>query len=58
MLLNPTKTWFTTNFLMIERLFQLRPAIEQTIFYLDLKTFVKSFHGSHHHKSFTNAKAI
>jgi len=43
---------------MIERLFKLRPTIEQTIFDLDSTTFFNSLHGSHHQKSFTNAKAI
>jgi hypothetical protein len=31
MLLNPTKTHFSTNFLMVERLFKLRPVIEQIV---------------------------
>jgi hypothetical protein len=31
MLLKPIKTWFATNFLMVERLFKLKLAIEQTI---------------------------
>jgi hypothetical protein len=35
MLLNPTKTQFTTNFLMVERLFKFRPIIEQTVINLD-----------------------
>ncbi len=58
MLLNPTKIRFTTNFLMVERLFKLRLAIEQTVFDLDLTTFVNSLYGSHHQNSFTNVKAI
>jgi hypothetical protein len=32
---NPTKTQFATNFLMVERLFKLKPAIAQTIVNLD-----------------------
>jgi hypothetical protein len=31
MLLNPTDTWFATNFLMVERLFKLKHAIEQIV---------------------------
>jgi hypothetical protein len=31
MLLNPIKTWFATIFLMVERLFKLKLAIEQTV---------------------------
>jgi hypothetical protein len=58
MLLNPTKMWFTTNFLMVEKLFKLRLAIEQIVFDLDLTTFVNSLCGSHHQNSFTNVKAI
>jgi hypothetical protein len=35
MLLNPTKTRFATNFLMVERLFKLKLAIEQIVANLD-----------------------
>ncbi len=31
MLLNPTKTQFSTNFLMVERLFKLKLTIEQIV---------------------------
>ncbi len=31
MLLNPTETWFAPNFLMVERLFELGPTIEQIV---------------------------
>jgi len=48
MLLNSTKTWFATSFLMVERLFRLKPTIEQTVVNLDLTTFVNSLCGSHH----------
>ncbi len=36
-LLKPIVTWFATNFLMVEKLFKLRPTIEQIIVNLDLK---------------------
>jgi hypothetical protein len=48
MLLNPTKARFATNFLIVERLFKLRLAIEQTFANLDWTTFVNSMRGSHH----------
>jgi hypothetical protein len=35
MLLNPTETWFVTNFLMVERLFKFKPTIEQIVTNLD-----------------------
>jgi hypothetical protein len=47
MLLNPTKTWFVTNFLMVERLFKLRLAIEQIVVDHDWTTFVNSLCGNH-----------
>jgi hypothetical protein len=47
MLLNPIETWFATNFLMVERLFKLRLAIEQTITNPNLTTFVNSLCGNH-----------
>jgi hypothetical protein len=31
MLLNPTETQFATNFLMVERLFKLKPTIKQIV---------------------------
>jgi hypothetical protein len=31
MLLNPIETWFATIFLMVERLFKLKPMIEQIV---------------------------
>jgi hypothetical protein len=58
MLLNPIETWFETNFLMIERLFKLKPAIEQTVANLNWTTFVNSLCGSHHQKSFTKVRVI
>ncbi len=48
MLLNPTKTRFVTNFLMVEKLFKLTLAIEQTILDHDWTTFVNLLCGSHH----------
>jgi hypothetical protein len=48
MLLNPTKTWFATNVLIVERLFKLKPTIEQIAANPDLTTFVNSLCGSHH----------
>jgi len=58
MLLNPTKTWFTTKFLMVEKNFKLRLTIEQTIIDLDRTTFVNSLHVSHCQKSLTKARVI
>jgi hypothetical protein len=43
---------------MVERLFKFKLAIEEIVFDLDSMTFVNSLNGSHHEKSFTNAKAI
>ncbi len=48
MLLNPTKTRFATNVLMVERLFKLRLTIKQIVVDRDWTTFVNSLHGSHH----------
>ncbi len=56
MFLNPTKTRFATYLLMLERLFKLRPAIEQTIVHPDWTT--NTFHGVHCHKSLTKIKVI
>jgi hypothetical protein len=58
MLLNPIETQFATNFLMVERLFKLRPTIEQIIVNIDWKTFVNSLCGNHHQKPVTKVKAI
>jgi hypothetical protein len=41
---------------MLERLFKLRPAIEQTIVHPDWTT--NTFHGVHCHNSLTKAKVI
>ncbi len=45
MLLHPTKTRFATHFLMVERLFKFKPAIEQIITNHDWTTFVNALHG-------------
>ncbi len=58
MLLNPTKTRFSTIFLMVERLFKLRPIIEQIVIDLDWITFVNSLHGNHCQKSLTKARIV
>jgi hypothetical protein len=58
MLLNPIETWFATNFVMVERLFKLKPTIEQTIVDLNWTTFINSLRGSHHQKLFTKVRAI
>jgi hypothetical protein len=58
MMLNPTETQFATNFLIIERLFKLRPTIEQTITDPDWTTFVNTLCGSHCQKSFTMVKVV
>jgi hypothetical protein len=50
MLLNLTKTQFATKFLMVERLFKLKLAIERTVVDHDWTTFVNSLRGSHHQK--------
>jgi hypothetical protein len=53
MILNPTETWFATKFLIVERLFKLRPTIEQIIINPNWTTFVNTLCGSHCQKSFT-----
>jgi len=58
MLLHPTKTWFATNFLMVERFFKFKPAIEQTITNPDWTTFVNALHGNHCQKSLTKARVV
>jgi hypothetical protein len=58
MLLHPTKTRFATKFLMVERLFKFKLAIEQTIIDPDWTTFVNALHGNHCQKSLTKARAI
>jgi len=50
MLLNLTKTQFATKFLMVERLFKFKLAIERTVVDHDWTTFVNSLRGSHHKK--------
>jgi hypothetical protein len=57
MFLNPNKPQFATNFLMVERLFKLRPTIEQIIADVDWTTF-NTLRGTRCHKSFTKAKVI
>jgi len=53
MLLNPTKTRFVTNFIMVERLFKLKPTIEQIVANPNLTTFVNSLCGNHqNHQKF------
>ncbi len=42
MLLNPIETWFAPNFLMVDRLFELKPTIEQIVIdinWVTLSTF-------------------
>jgi len=56
MLLNPIETQFATNFLMVERLFKLRPTIEQTTTNPDWTTFVNSLRGSHCQKLLTKMR--
>jgi hypothetical protein len=46
-LLNPTKTQFPTNFLMVKRLFKLRLATKQIVVDVNWTTFVNSLCGSH-----------
>jgi hypothetical protein len=58
MLLNPIETWFATNFVMVERLFKLKLAIEQTIVDPNWTTFINSMHGNHHPKLLTKVRAI
>jgi hypothetical protein len=58
MLLNPTRTCFATNFLMVETLFKLKLAIEQTFANPDWITFVNSLCGNHHQKSLTKVKSF
>jgi hypothetical protein len=58
MLLNPTETQFVTNFLMVERLFKLKPTIEQTFVDPDWTTFVNSLCGNHHQKSLTKVRIV
>jgi hypothetical protein len=58
MLLHATKTRFATNFLMVERLFKFKHAIEETITDFDWTTFVNVLHGNHSQKSLTKAKVV
>ncbi len=48
MLLNPIEAQFATNFLMAERFFKLKLAIEQTFANHDWTIFVNSLRGNHH----------
>jgi hypothetical protein len=48
MLLNPTETWFVIKILMVERLFKVKPTIEQIVVDPNWTTFVNSFYGNHH----------
>ncbi len=57
MLLNPIKTWFAT-ILMVERLFKLKHAIEQTVVNPNWTTFVNSLCGNHHQILLTKVKVI
>jgi hypothetical protein len=57
-MLNPIETWFATNFLIVERLFKLRLAIEQTIANPNWNFFVNSLHRNHCHKSLTKARFV
>jgi hypothetical protein len=52
------ETWFATNFLMVERLFKLKPTIEQTIVDPDWTTFVNSLCDNHCQKLFIKAKVV
>jgi hypothetical protein len=58
MLLNPTKTQFKTNFLMVERSFKLGLAIEQIVADPNWTIFVNTLHDNHCQKSLTKAKVI
>jgi hypothetical protein len=58
LLLNPTKTQFATNVLMVKRFFKLRPAIEQTIIDNNWTTFVNSLRGNHCQKLFTKVQTV
>jgi hypothetical protein len=58
MLLNLAETWLAPNFLMVERLFKLKLAIEQIVTNLNWTTFVNFLCGSHHQKLFTKVRAI
>jgi hypothetical protein len=54
LMLNPIETWCATNFLMVERLFKLRPTIEQTIADPNsITSFVNLLHGNHRKKKFS-----
>jgi hypothetical protein len=48
MLLKPIEMQFVTKFLMVERLFKLKLAIEQTIVDPNWTIFVNTLHGNHH----------
>jgi hypothetical protein len=58
MLISSTETRFATNFLMVEWLFKLKLAIEQTIANLDWTIFVNTLCGNHHQKLFTKTKVV
>ncbi len=58
MLLNPTKIVFATNFLMVERLFKFKLAIEHIIANPNWTTFVNTLHDNHHQKMFTKVRSI
>ncbi len=56
MLLKPIETQFVTNFLMVEKLFKLKLAIEQTITNPNFTRFVNTLCGTHHQKSLTKVR--
>jgi hypothetical protein len=43
---------------MVERLFKLKPTIEQTIVDPNWTTFINSLRGNHHQKLFTKVRAV
>jgi hypothetical protein len=58
MLFNSIETRFATNFLMVERLFKLRPTIEQIVVNPNWTTFVNTLHGTHCQKFFIKARVV
>jgi hypothetical protein len=57
-MLNPIETWFVTKRLMVERLFKLKPTIEQTIVDLNWIIFVNLLHGNCCQKLLTKVRFV
>jgi len=57
-MLNPIETWFVTKCLMVERLFKLKPTIEQTIVDLNWIIFVNLLHGNCCQKLLTKVRFV